>query len=252
MKNIYAVTNAEELLEYQTFARKIQPELLAYIRFLEKEYAVKELPRAIVWTSRETATGLISDIPVPAYTNAFRIVISPSLEVWRDIYLKQLDSFSDKEEVETSVRAIRKYYKNRLSHNNILQILGHELAHHSELFLEDFSSVTSNGVWFEEGMAEYISRRYFLSSSEFEAELQCNQQLVSLDAQFYGTPSLESFGTSTYAMDYNRIFFEYWRSFLAVMQIIENHNGDVHSVFRSYHEWNAINSGQTLEEWFGI
>ena len=252
MKQIYAVETEKELIAYQKYVMSVVPKLNTYIDFLKREYEVSELPKAIVWTSGEVATRLISDIPVPAYTNEHRVVMTPVLEAWREIYLKQLDKLDGNQEIEENVREIRTYYEKELSENHMLQILGHELAHHSELFLEDFNSDYSDGVWFEEGMAEYISRRYFLTEEEFEAEAKINRQLVDLLKERYGTHSLEQFSKSTYEGDYASIFFEYWRSFLAVKQIVEDYKGDVKAVFASYHKWNEICNGQTLVEWFDV
>ena len=52
---------------------------------------------------------------------------------------------------------------------------------------------------------------------------------------------------STYQGNYASIFFEYWRSFLAIKQIVAYYNGDVDAVFRSYHEWNETGAKQTRE-----
>ena len=252
MKHIYAVETEKELIEYQKYVKSIEPKLNAYIDFLKKEYEVSELPKAIVWTSGEIATTLISDIPVPAYTNEHRVVMTPVLDTWREIYIKQLDALGDSREIEKDVNAIRDYYRETLSENHVMQILGHELAHHSELFLEDFNSDYSDGIWFEEGMVEYISRQYFLTEEEFEAEARINRQLVELLKDSYGNHSLEQFGKSTYEGDYASIFFEYWRSFLAVKQIVEDYKGDIKAVFASYHKWNEECNGQTLLEWFDV
>ena len=252
MKHIYAVEAEIELIEYQKYVKSIEPKLNAYIDFLKKEYEVSELPKAIVWTSGDIATKLISDIPVPAYTNEHRVVMTPVLDTWRKIYLKQLDKLEDNRKIEKDVNTIRDYYRETLSENHVLQILGHELAHHSELFLEDFSSDYSDGIWFEEGMVEYISRQYFLTEEEFETETRVNQQLVDLLKERYGNHSLEQFGKSTYEGDYASIFFEYWRSFLAVKQIVEDYKGDIKAVFASYHKWNEECNGQTLLEWFDV
>lgn len=252
MKHIYAVETKEELAEYQKFVHEIGPQLNEYIDFLKKEYKVVELPGAIVWANEEIATKLIRDIPVPAYTNEFRIVMTPSLETWRDIYLKQLDDVDDNKEHAGLVMRIREYYNHAIARNHVMKILGHELAHHSELFPEDFDTYFNNGIWFEEGMVEYISRRYFLSEEEFDAETKVNRQLVDLLKERYGNHSLEQFGETTYEGDYASIFFEYWRSFLAVKQIIEDYSGDIGAVFESYHKWAENNNGQTLVEWFDV
>jgi len=101
-------------------------------------------------------------------------------------------------------------------------------------------------------MVEYISRQYFLTEEEFEAETRVNQQLVDLLKERYGNHSLEQFGKSTYEGDYASIFFEYWRSFLTVKQIVEDYKGDIKAVFASYHKWNEECNGQTLLEWFDV
>lgn len=246
MEHIYAVKNQTELEAYQRFVRNIQKRLAEYVSFLEKEYKVCELPRAIVWTDAHIATRLVSDIPVPAYTNDFRIVMTPDLSAWRSIYLRQLDML----ETCGTYSEIRHYYENSLTENHVLQILGHELAHHSPLFLDDFGSASSSGIWFEEGMAEYISRRYFLTPPEYEAEYRYNQMLVDLVNGKYGRHSLEEFGAATYEGDYASIFFEYWRSFLTVHEIVKQYHGDVKSVFASYHRWNETGSDLTLLDWF--
>lgn len=248
MKHLYLVENEKELRRYQRFVAETQSQLENYITFLKKRFAVNQLPNAILWTNAATATKEISNIPVPAYTNDFRVVMAPDTDAWRMIYLRQLDGLEEND----VVNKIRSYYLTALNQRHILQILGHELAHHSELFLEDFNSGVSDGIWFEEGMAEYISRRYFLSTAEFEAASEINQLLVDLLTPRFGTHSLENFGASTYSGDYASIFFEYWRSFLAVNSIIDKHHGNIHSVFQSYHEWNRLSTGQNLAQWFGL
>ena len=57
---------------------------------------------------------------------------------------------------------------------------------------------------------------------------------------------------ATYQEDYAAIFFQYWRSFLAVLEIVERFGGDVQAVFRSYHRWDRCGREKTLEEWFAV
>lgn len=244
MKHIFAIDTPDGLQKYQSFAGKIQSRLEQYLDFLRTEYAVSELPRAIVWTSAETATRLIRDIPVPAYTNEYRTVFCPDLESWRQIYLKQLDGMENE--------VIRRYYETKISENHILQILGHEFVHHSELFLDGFDSDCESGIWFEEGMCEYISRKYFLTDAEFDEEAKINALLVDLHREKGGKSSLEAFGTSTYSGDYASIFCQYWRSFLAVAEIVRQYEGDLSAVFREYRRWHTEKSEASLSEWFHI
>lgn len=241
MKHIFAVQFREELQKYQGFAKDIQPKLEGYLAFLKEHYAVNSLPRAIVWTDTETATQLISNIPIPAYTNDYRTVFCPDLESWRSIYLRQLNGHENTE--------VRKYYETALGENHVLQILGHEFVHHSELFLDN---AYESSIWFEEGMCEYISRKYFLTDNEFEEAAWINALLVELYQQRYGNHALEAFGAATYEEDYASIFFAYWRSFLAVQKIVERFGGDVLEVFREYHRWHHSGSEKTLLEWFDM
>lgn len=244
MKHLYAVNNHEDLDTLQTFVHSIEPKFSDYLLFLKEEYQVTDLPRSILWTNLEIATQLISDIPLPGYTNDYRTVFCPDLEVWREIFLHQLDN------ADNSV--VRDYYMTKLNQNHILQILGHEFVHHSKLFLDGFDCEYESGIWFEEGMCEYISRKYFLTDEEFHEEAKINALLVDQFRKAHGTHPLENFGLSTYQNDYASIFFEYWRSFLAVRKIVDCHGGNIHAVFRSYHQWYQQKSSLTLEQWFHV
>ena len=244
MKHIYAVSDRKQLDNLQAFVLSIEPRFSDYLAYLKEAFQVSDIPRCILWTDLETATQLISDIPLPAYTNDYRTVFCPDLSVWREIYLRQLD--------HAEIPAVRNYYTNQLTRNHVLQILGHEFVHHSELFLDGFDSNYESGIWFEEGMCEYISRKFFLTEEEFQEEAKINALLAEQFRSKYGNHSLEDFGRETYQNDNASIFFEYWRSFLAVQQIIRNHNGDVSAVFRSYHRWHSEKSSLTLEQWFGL
>lgn len=246
MRFLYAVEDLRQLRTYQSAAQRLQPRLEAYLRFLEEEYGVRELPRAIVWTSREAATELLSGIPVPAYTNEYRVVFCPDPAVWRDIWLRQLDGLEG-----DAAEEVRAHYETAVNEDRLLSILGHELAHHSEWFLDDFGGGREAGIWFEEGMAEYIGRRYFLTETAFAAEARINRMLVELLEGRYGGHSLEDFGASAYEGDYAGIFFEYWRSFLAADELVRRY-GSVKEVLRSYRKWAEAPGGRTLEGWFGI
>lgn len=241
MKQIYAVDTAAELEKYQAFYDSARPKLDDFIVFLKEKYEVYSLPRAVVWTNAETATKLISNIPIPAYTNDYRTVFCPDLESWRRIYLCQLDESENAE--------ARKYYETALNENHVLQILGHEFVHHSELFLDD---AYERSIWFEEGMCEYISRKYFLTDKEFEEAAWINSLLVQIHQRRYGIHALDEFGAATYEGGYADIFFEYWRSFLAVQKIVERFGGDIPEVFREYHRWHHSESEKTLLEWFDM
>lgn len=252
MENLYLVQSAEELSRYQAFTARAEKKIEAYVAYLRAHCAVRELPRCVVWTSGETASGRISDIPVPAYTNEYRVVLTPEVNVWRRLYLAQLEGESWRGEELARVDAVRAYSQNALTEDNVLQLLGHELVHHSEFFEADFDDADGCecGIWFEEGMAEHISRRWFLTDEAFEAQAQANRTLVELLCSRFGARPLEAFGRETYTGNYTDIFFEYWRSFLAVQTLVER-LGSVEAVFATYTRWTKTRRG-TLEEWFAL
>ena len=243
MENLYLVKDENQLVAFRDFVAKNAAKLQDYLVFLKDEFAVYDLPQAIIWSDFDSATQIIREIPVPAYTNDKRMVMTPELPVWKDLYLLQLENY----ETSHQTRAIESHYKS-LSGNSLLQIVGHELAHWSEHFLDDFDGYGAY-IWFEEGMAEYISRKYFFTDEEFRAEKAYNQSLVKLFQKKHGWHSLNDFGTSTYQGNYASIFYEYWRSFLTVDKLVEN-LGSVQAVFNSYHRWANTDKTLLLLDWF--
>ena len=243
MENLYLVKDENQLVAFRDFVSKNAVKLQDYLAFLKDEFAVYDLPQAIIWSDFDSATQIIREIPVPAYTNDKRMVMTPELPVWKDLYLLQLENY----ETSHQTRAIESHYKS-LSGNSLLQIVGHELAHWSEHFSDDFDGYGAY-IWFEEGMAEYISRKYFFTDEEFRAEKAYNQSLVKLFQKKHGWHSLNDFGTSTYQGNYAIIFYEYWRSFLTVDKLVEN-LGSVQAVFNSYHRWANTDKTLPLLDWF--
>ena len=243
MENLYLVKDENQLAAFRGFVAKNAAKLQDYLAFLKDEFAVYDLPQAIIWSDFDSATQIIREIPVPAYTNDRRMVMTPELPVWKDLYLLQLENY----ETSHQTRAIESHYKS-LSGNSLLQIVGHELAHWSEHYFDDFDGYGAY-IWFEEGIAEYISRKYFFTDEEFRVEKACNQSLVELFQKKYGWHSLNDFGTSTYQGNYASIFYEYWRSFLTVDKLVEN-LGSVQAVFDSYHRWANTDKTLTLLDWF--
>lgn len=241
MKDLFVVTSREELAHYQHISDHLHKRLDPYLELLSKTYGVTDLPKAIVWTNVLTATQLISDIPVPAYTNDHRTVFCPDLEIWQSIYLGQLEEGENPE--------VRRYYETALTQDHVLQILGHEFVHHSELFIDEAYEKT---MWFEEGMCEYISRRYFLTEEQFQTEARINTLLVQQFEQRHGPRKLEDFCADTYTGTYAGIFCAYWRSFLAVNSIVQRFGGDVMAVFREYRRWFDTSPSLPLSQWFRL
>ena len=225
MEFVFAVQDEGELVKFTQFANQYQGVISEYTGLLMNKYRVNDLPRCIVLTSPETATELISDIPIPAYTNDYRIIFSPDLDAWKRIYLRQLDSYDN----STDVAEIRTYYETMLNDRYLLQIIGHELAHHSELFADE---AYDNGcAWFEEGVVEYISRKWFLSADEFEEEVRINKKLVELYEQTHPQRSITRFGD---AKDYATVYYDYWRAFLKIMEAVDRFDGNELKVLMRY------------------
>ena len=243
MENLYLVKDENQFAAFQDFVAKNSAKLQDYLTFLKDEFAVYDLPQAIIWSDFDSATQIIREIPVPAYTNDRRMVMTPELTVWKDLYLLQLENY----ETSHQTQAIANHYQS-LSENSLLQIVGHELAHWSEHFLDDFDGYGAY-IWFEEGMVEYISRKYFFTDEGFQTEKACNQSLVELFQKKHGWHSLNDFGTSTYQGNYASIFYEYWRSFLTVDKLVEN-LGSVQAVSDSYRHWANTDKTLPLLDWF--
>ncbi len=241
MEYRYLIQNSSQLSAYQDIAKIIIPKMDAFIQYLQSDFGLSDLPRAVIFSDAESATKLISEIPVPAYTNEYRTIFCPELAVWREIYLRQLDRYDDPE--------IRRYYKETLSENHVFQILGHELVHHCDMFSDGFDAYFDSEVWFEEGMCEYISRKYFLSDAEFQEETKNNAKLVELYESAHGIFHLADFGSETYSADYASIFCGYWKSFLAVKSLIDSKVGDILAVFEAYHQ---CPQNHSLSEFFHL
>lgn len=223
MEYIYAVRTEDEMAALRIFANNYSAVVDKYISYLEKELNAENFPRSIVLTSYEIACGYISNISVPAYTNDFRIVFCPSIDTWRNLYQKQLDSYGVEE-----ASKVREYYVTKLNEHNILQIMGHELAHHISLFSDD--AYDNGEAWFEEGMVEYISRKYFLSDEEYRLQKEINKKIVELYEKTNGERSLSEFGKYKDNNDLATVYYDYWKAFLEIDRIIQRRNGDILSV----------------------
>lgn len=240
MKNVFVVADEQQLEAFQEFAHRYQKDLAAYRVFIKEKYKVQDLPVVLLWSDNWTAQHILRDCPLPAYTNDQRIVFNPEKSVWRDLYLKQFDGYN----TSSLLDELKQSY-DQLTNRHLLQILGHELLHHSEYFLDDWEEI----LWFEEGMVEYVSRRYFLTTQEFQMEKERNQKLVQhFEAQHASWP-LSEFGQANPSGNYAAIFYDYWRSFLLIDQFVEDF-GSVEAVFDHYHIWDREGRQVSLEDWF--
>lgn len=237
MEYLYLVTDAAELSSYQQFVKSIDKKVEEYLAFLKEHYAVIEPPRAVCWTSSRAAVSLISDIPLPAYTNDCRVVITPDESAWRALYLSALAPLKGSKEYEL----LKHYYNRQISKNWILQILGHELVHHSDWFLDEYQNPLQSGAWFEEGMAEYISRRYFLSEKEYQQRCDWDRWAVKQLWNQCGGQPLERFDLAACGQDMTAVLFYYWRCFLTIHDLAVSFDTD--ELFRRYRDWSIKQEG---------
>jgi len=244
MKQIYAFETKEDYEKYEGMIGRFNKKIKAYQNELEKNYALKDIPKAIVWTSRELATTVFSNVPIPAFTNKDVIYLSPDLSSWKKLFIEQLEGKQN--------TYIEIYYEN-LSENHVLTILGHELTHHSDLFADDFDDERAEGIWFEEGMCDYLSRKFLLNETEFKAISNVESALVELFKRKYGNHSLETFGAASYEGTLTSIMYDYWRSFLAIKYLVEEKaNNDIMRTFSEYHRWHNEGRKVPLVEFFGL
>lgn len=244
MKQIYAFEKQEEYEKYQDIIQRFGKKLNKYQKILENQYALTELPKGILWTTEELATKVFSDIPIPAYTNKDLIYMSPDIETWRKILVRQLDG--------KALPNVQKFYES-YSENQIFIILAHELTHHSDLFLDEFEDEREDSIWFEEGMCFYLPRKILLSEKEFNGITNAETELFEAFKDKYGDHSLEDFGSNSYQGSLSSIMFDYWRSYLSVKYLVEvGANNDVKMVFDTYHRWHKEGRKVPLTEYFKL
>ncbi|MDI2588508.1 hypothetical protein OR571_15650 [Psychrobacillus sp. NEAU-3TGS] len=244
MRQVYAFENKEEYEKYQDIIHRFGKKLNAYQKILEDHYSLTELPKGILWTSEELATKVFSDIPIPAYTNKDLIYMSPDLETWRKILVRQLDG--------KALPNVQKFYES-YSENQVFIILAHELTHHSDLFLDEFDDEREDSIWFEEGMCFYLPRKILLSEKEFNEITNAEAELFEAFKNKYGNHSLDNFGSSSYLGSLSSIMFDYWRSYLSIKYLVEvRANNNVKEVFDTYHRWHKEGRKVPLTEYFKL
>lgn len=244
MKQIYTFETKEEYEKYQDTIQRFSKKLNEYQKILEREYALVDMPKGILWTTEELATTVFSEIPIPAYTNKDLIYMTPDIETWQRIFIKQLDG--------KKLPSVQRFYESS-TEKEMLIILAHELTHHSDLFLDDFDDEREEGIWFEEGMCFYLPRKILLNEKEFNEITYVETELFETFKDEYGNHSLDDFGSSSYQGSLSGIMFDYWRSYLAVKSLVEiSANNDVKLVFEKYHKWDKEGRKVSLAEYFDI
>lgn len=230
MKQLYSIETADQLLKLQSAGNRLFQKLMTYKETIHSEYGLTETPKAVMWTTGELAMETFSKIPIPAFTSRNMIMMSPDIEEWKQLFLKQLE--------DKQLPDIRSFYQG-LSEEHILVILAHELTHHIDLFPVEFEEY-GESIWFEEGMCFYLPRKLLLNQEEFDEITQTEEVLVEIFKEKYGQHDLEEFGSGSYEGSLTSIMYDYWRSYLRVKHLVETvAGGDIHQVFRWYNEWHS-------------
>lgn len=244
MKQILAFETKEEFERHEELIDSFSTRLKEYQQILEKDYALTELPKGVIWTSEVLATTVFSNIPIPAYTNEDFIYITPALEAWKRLFNRQLDG--------KDLPHINQFYEANVE-SEVMVILAHELTHHSDLFPDEFGDERNNSIWFEEGMCFYLPRKLLLSDQEFNDITLVEAELVEVFQERYGQHPLDDFGSQSYSGSLSSIMFDYWRSYLAVKELVEvRANHDVMQIFDEYRKWDNEGRAVPLTEYFDI
>lgn len=244
MKHIYAFETSEDYEKYQEIVEIFSAKLTKYQHILEEEFKLIDPPKGIVWTTEVLAMTVFSNIPIPAFTNKDIIYITPDLAAWRNLFLRQLDGRKSAK--------VEAFYKN-MPEDHVFSIVAHELTHHSDLFLDEFDDERGDSIWFEEGMCEYLGRKFTLDEDEFTAITEVETELVEMFKTDYGNHSLDAFGSSSYEENLTSVMFDYWRSFLAIKYLVEERaSGNVMQIFKEYHSWDEAGRSIPLTEYFKL
>jgi len=146
---------------------------------------------------------------------------------------------------------VHSFYE-RFSEDQLFEILAHELTHYIDLFVDEFDGEWLDSIWFEEGMCFYLPRKYALSKEYFHEITKVEGSLVEEFESLYGDHSLDQFGAGSYQAKLSSIMFDYWRSYLLVVELAEEIEGDIHKLFSVYHEWDKEGRKVKLTEYFEL
>ncbi len=244
MKHIYAFEQPDEGQEYKERIEGFQDRLSEFQQLLEMKFELNDIPKGYVWTSEDLATSFFSNLPIPAFTRKDLVYITPDLDAWRNFFLKVYSDIKDESVI---------HYYQHLNEDIILTIAGHELVHHLDLFVDEFEEEHLESIWFEEGMCDYLSRRYLLSNAAFEEISSVELAAVNYYKAQFGNTSIDEFGTSTYEKPITNIMFEYKRSFLTIKFLVEERaGGDPLVLFSEYHNWHDQGRKKPLADYFQV
>ena len=104
-----------------------------------------------------------------------------------------------------------------------------QFAHHSNFFSDE--AYENGGAWFEEGMVEYISCKFFLSDAEFAEQVKISRSLMELYEQTHSQRPMTAFGDSDEAAT---LYYDYWRAFTKIVELLQGGKHDEIALLSRY------------------
>ncbi|WP_414049595.1 hypothetical protein [Macrococcus animalis] len=241
MKPIFTFENNNDFNQYKDVIQYFHIELANYQKYLEDNFQLSKTPSGVFWTSRFVIENVLNK-PVPAFTRDEAIYMCADLDYWES-YLSNLlpEQFKNK---------YASFYKEN-TQNEVLAIFGHELTHHIDLFLAEFDdeNPTCEDMWFEEGMATFLPRKFFFNDALFDEVYQLEKDLFDYYAQGYDDITLENFTYDIYSKNETYIMSHYWLSFIKVTDLVRFYEYDIKKIFDTYHQWDSKGRTEHLYEY---
>lgn len=251
MRQIFAYDTLAQHDAMQQITMQLMEKLTHYEARLRTDFELHDAPNTIIWSSAHDAMNVFSNVPVPAYTNERGIFMTPSVDEWRDFYRQMLAA--EPIQHHPHYEDVRQFFES-LTVDDVCCIVAHELTHHIELFPDDFDDARESGIWFEEGMCEYLSQRLTLSDARYNEQYRITHMLVDMISSIYPPQSLDSFGVATYEhTSLAAIMQHYWRSHIAVHTLVEQHyDGDARAALAAYNDWHHAGRTVPLTQFFHV
>ncbi|WP_414054908.1 hypothetical protein [Macrococcus equi] len=242
MKPIFIFENNNDFIKYKDVIQYFYIEIAKYQKYLQDNFQLSDTPSGVFWTSRFVMEDVLNK-PVPAFTRDEAIYMCADLDYWESYFSNLLpEQFKNK---------YTSFYKEN-TQNEVLAIFGHELTHHIDLFLAEFDEEhpTCEDMWFEEGMATYLPRKFFFDEQLFEDIYHLEKSLYEYYLNEFGDLPLEHFTYDIYSHSKEYIMFHYWMSFVKVTQFVNLVDGDVSRLFKLYHDWDTEGRKISLSHYF--
>lgn len=242
LRHIYTFEDKDDVPIYKDDIAYFHRELTDYEDYLTEHFELVNVPKAVFWVS-EFVMKNVFEKSIPAFTREEGIYMCIDEAVWKNHLTEVIpDSAPD---------FVKDYYDEHIQ-DEMLTILGHELTHHSELFLNEFSdeNPTCEDMWFEEGMAMFLPRYYYYDEAMFQEIYEVEKYLYEHYKNEYQTGPLEMFNYDIYGQSPVQDMFHYWRSFIVITDLVlGRYQGDVKLLFEDYYEWDRRGREFPLSEY---